>query len=71
MVLSELNGDRLLTAAEVQTWLLCSKRTLERHVANKVAPPSFRVGGKRYWRQVDFLRWLDERAAPKRQTKIE
>lgn len=57
--------DRLLNKDEICERLGCSQRTLARHVVNDVGPPSFRVGGKRYWRERDYLTWLDKSARQK------
>jgi excisionase family DNA binding protein len=50
-----------LTVAQVARRLGISEATLFRMLSRGDAPPSYRIGGRRYWRESDVLAWLETR----------
>lgn len=55
--------DELLTAAEVATALRISLRSFEQLIHTGNAPPFFRIGRGRRWREADVRNWVAERIA--------
>ena len=48
-----------LTSAQVSERLRISEATLFRLLARGGAPPSYRIGKRRLWRERDVLDWLE------------
>lgn len=48
-----------LTAPQVAQRLRVSEATLYRLLARGEAPPSYRIGSRRLWREADILEWLE------------
>lgn len=58
---SELNGDRLLTRAEVQTHFGLSQRFLEVSASRGDGPPYFKIGRSARYRVSDLRAWIESR----------
>ena len=58
---TELNADRLLTRAEVQTYFGLSQRYLEISATRGDGPPFFKIGRSVRYRVAELRSWIETR----------
>ena len=56
---TELNADRLLTRAEVQTYFGLSQRYLEISATRGDGPPFFKIGRSVRYRVAELRSWIE------------
>lgn len=56
-------GERLISRAELRHFVTASDMALWRWLQAKKFPPPIYIGTRRYWRQSEVEKWLEQRSA--------